>query len=118
MRVFDRADWESGPYAPQPAVRSKGRNQRKESSPCSREPDRPPFWLLCCERCCPVLTAGPARRQERSPMTPPSSSPARDVPAATSTTRSMLTDEMLARFSARAPRYDRDNTFFTEDFDE
>ena len=31
---------------------------------------------------------------------------------------SLLTDEMLARFSARAPRYDRENVFFTEDFEE
>jgi alkylation response protein AidB-like acyl-CoA dehydrogenase len=30
----------------------------------------------------------------------------------------LITDEMLARFDARAPRYDRDNEFFTEDFDE
>ena len=31
---------------------------------------------------------------------------------------SVLTDEMLARFAKRAPQYDRDNVFFTEDFDE
>jgi alkylation response protein AidB-like acyl-CoA dehydrogenase len=31
---------------------------------------------------------------------------------------SPLTDEMLARFAARAPQYDRDNAFFTDDFDE
>ena len=30
----------------------------------------------------------------------------------------LLTDEMLARFDERAPQYDRDNTFFTEDFEE
>jgi alkylation response protein AidB-like acyl-CoA dehydrogenase len=30
----------------------------------------------------------------------------------------LLTDEMLERFDARAPEYDRDNRFFTEDFDE
>ena len=29
-----------------------------------------------------------------------------------------LTEEMLARFSERAPRYDRENSFFQEDFDE
>ena len=29
-----------------------------------------------------------------------------------------LTEEMLARFDERAPHYDRDNAFFTEDFDE
>jgi alkylation response protein AidB-like acyl-CoA dehydrogenase len=29
-----------------------------------------------------------------------------------------LDDEMLARFAARAPGYDRDNRFFTEDFEE
>jgi alkylation response protein AidB-like acyl-CoA dehydrogenase len=32
--------------------------------------------------------------------------------------RALLTDEMLARFDERAPAYDRDNTFFKEDFDE
>ena len=31
---------------------------------------------------------------------------------------SLLTDEMLARFDERAPIYDRENTFFTEDFEE
>lgn len=29
-----------------------------------------------------------------------------------------LTDDMLERFDARAPQYDRDNTFFTEDLEE
>jgi alkylation response protein AidB-like acyl-CoA dehydrogenase len=29
-----------------------------------------------------------------------------------------LTDEMLARIAARAPQYDRENRFFTEDFEE
>src|SRR3954469_5365501 len=32
--------------------------------------------------------------------------------------KDVLTDEMLARFDARAPEYDRDNRFFQEDFDE
>lgn len=30
----------------------------------------------------------------------------------------VLTDDMLARFAARAPQYDRENRFFTEDFEE
>ena len=30
----------------------------------------------------------------------------------------VLTDEMLARFAKRAPQYDRDNAFFTDDFEE
>ncbi|MEO5899182.1 MAG: acyl-CoA dehydrogenase family protein [Ilumatobacteraceae bacterium] len=30
----------------------------------------------------------------------------------------VLTDEMLARFDERAPMYDRENTFFAEDFEE
>jgi alkylation response protein AidB-like acyl-CoA dehydrogenase len=34
------------------------------------------------------------------------------------TTRDVLTDEMLARFDERAPEYDRDNRFFTEDFED
>jgi alkylation response protein AidB-like acyl-CoA dehydrogenase len=33
-------------------------------------------------------------------------------------TDALLTDEMLARFDARAPGYDRDNQFFEEDFEE
>jgi alkylation response protein AidB-like acyl-CoA dehydrogenase len=33
-------------------------------------------------------------------------------------TDALLTDEMLARFDDRAPRYDRDNQFFEEDFEE
>lgn len=32
--------------------------------------------------------------------------------------RALLTDEMLARFDERQPVYDRENTFFTEDFEE
>jgi alkylation response protein AidB-like acyl-CoA dehydrogenase len=36
----------------------------------------------------------------------------------TSTRAPLLPDEMLARFDERAPQYDRDNTFFTEDFEE
>jgi alkylation response protein AidB-like acyl-CoA dehydrogenase len=34
------------------------------------------------------------------------------------TAAGLITDDMLARFDERAPRYDRDNEFFTEDFDE
>ena len=30
----------------------------------------------------------------------------------------ILTEDLLARIDERAPRYDRDNTFFTEDFEE
>lgn len=32
--------------------------------------------------------------------------------------QSVLTDEMLARFASRAPIYDRENRFFSEDFEE
>jgi len=35
-----------------------------------------------------------------------------------SAAETILSDELLARFAKRAPQYDRDNTFFTEDFDE
>jgi alkylation response protein AidB-like acyl-CoA dehydrogenase len=34
------------------------------------------------------------------------------------TSSNLLPDEMLARFEERAPRYDRENRFFQEDFDE
>ena len=36
----------------------------------------------------------------------------------TETRPDLLTDEMLARFDKRAPEYDRNNAFFTEDFEE
>ena len=36
----------------------------------------------------------------------------------TPATASLLTDEMLERFGERAPKYDRENTFFHEDFEE
>src|SRR6187397_3075336 len=32
--------------------------------------------------------------------------------------QTVLTDEMLERFSKRAPQYDRDNVFFSDDFEE
>jgi alkylation response protein AidB-like acyl-CoA dehydrogenase len=38
--------------------------------------------------------------------------------AATVTSKDLLTDEMLARFDERAPIYDREHRFFTEDFEE
>ncbi len=34
------------------------------------------------------------------------------------TAQAVLTDDMLARFSKRAPQYDRDNVFFSDDFEE
>jgi hypothetical protein len=34
------------------------------------------------------------------------------------TASSILSEEMLQRFSERAPGYDRENRFFQEDFDE
>jgi alkylation response protein AidB-like acyl-CoA dehydrogenase len=40
------------------------------------------------------------------------------VAANTTETTALLTEEMLARFDERAPGYDRDNAFFTEDFEE
>lgn len=36
----------------------------------------------------------------------------------TSNSAPMLSDELLARFDERAPRYDRENSFFDEDFEE
>ena len=48
----------------------------------------------------------------------PSPSSRADLPAAPSMAQTFLSDEMLKRFAQRAPKYDRDNTFFTEDFDE
>ncbi len=38
--------------------------------------------------------------------------------ASTTTTTDLLTDDMLARFDERAPVYDRENRFFTEDWEE
>lgn len=34
------------------------------------------------------------------------------------TRASLLSDDLLARFAARAPRYDQENSFFTEDFEQ
>ena len=45
----------------------------------------------------------------------PGSQPA---PATRSALRPLLTEEMLLRFQERAPRYDSENRFFTEDFEE
>lgn len=39
-------------------------------------------------------------------------------PGAPSSIDEMLPDDLLARMDERAPRYDRENSFFTEDFDE
>ena len=36
----------------------------------------------------------------------------------TETERALLDADMLQRFDERAPQYDRDNAFFTEDFEE
>ncbi len=36
----------------------------------------------------------------------------------TTTTERILSDDLLARCLERAPGYDRNNTFFTEDFEE
>jgi alkylation response protein AidB-like acyl-CoA dehydrogenase len=41
-----------------------------------------------------------------------------DTLTAPSTDQPALTDEMLARFTKRAPQYDRDNVFFSDDFEE
>src|SRR5580765_1618729 len=48
----------------------------------------------------------------------PSPSSPTDLPAVPSVAQTFLSDEMLKRFAQRAPKYDRDNTFFTEDFEE
>lgn len=45
-------------------------------------------------------------------------SPAASAPTVSSVGQSVLSDEMLARFAKRAPQYDRDNMFFTDDFEE
>ncbi len=50
-----------------------------------------------------------------APLTSPPAAPSSPKPRSAS---SPLTDEMLARFASRAAKYDRDNSFFTEDFDE
>jgi alkylation response protein AidB-like acyl-CoA dehydrogenase len=47
-----------------------------------------------------------------------SSMPATQIPPCRITEGPILTDGMMARFAARAPEYDRENRFFTEDFEE
>ena len=48
-------------------------------------------------------------------LTGPQAAAGSPAPASAQT---VLTDEMLERFSKRAPQYDRDNVFFSDDFDE
>src|SRR4051812_5602458 len=45
-------------------------------------------------------------------------SDAADLLTLQASTASVLTDDMLARFAKRGPQYDRDNVFFSDDFDE
>jgi alkylation response protein AidB-like acyl-CoA dehydrogenase len=45
-------------------------------------------------------------------------SQATDTLTSPPTAQPVLTDEMLARFAKRAPQYDRDNVFFSDDFEE
>ena len=47
-----------------------------------------------------------------------SSTTAAPMPPCRITEGPILSDGMMARFAARAPEYDRDNRFFTEDFEE
>lgn len=51
-------------------------------------------------------------------IAPTISSRSAGSPRAADSPVSPLTDDMLTRFSARAAKYDRENTFFTEDFEE
>ena len=51
-------------------------------------------------------------------MPPLPRSQATDTLTAPPTAQPVLTDEMLARFASRAPQYDRDNVFFSDDFEE
>ena len=46
------------------------------------------------------------------------SSPAAQMPPCRITEGPILSDSMMSRFAARAPGYDRENQFFTEDFQE
>src|SRR4051812_29433143 len=41
-----------------------------------------------------------------------------ETSAVSSVARTVLSDDMLARFAKRAPQYDRDNMFFSDDFEE
>jgi alkylation response protein AidB-like acyl-CoA dehydrogenase len=54
----------------------------------------------------------------RSPTDSTVSAPAATLSRTATAAASPLTDDMLARFSARAATYDRENTFFTSDFEE
>src|SRR3954466_6764537 len=49
---------------------------------------------------------------------PSTGSQAADTSAVSSVARTVLSDDMLARFAKRAPQYDRDNMFFSDDFEE
>src|SRR4051795_6153270 len=49
---------------------------------------------------------------------PSTGSHAADTSAVSSVGRTVLSDDILARFAKRAPQYDRDNMFFSDDFEE
>jgi alkylation response protein AidB-like acyl-CoA dehydrogenase len=51
-------------------------------------------------------------------MTPVAKPESLDAPQTTMASQSLLTDQLLTGFEARARRYDEENSFFTEDFGE
>src|SRR3954469_17740532 len=67
-----------------------------------------------------VYRSPPATRihRKREALMPSTGSRAADTFAGSSVRRTVLTDDMLARFAKRAPQYDRDNMFFSDDFEE
>ncbi len=77
------------------------------------EPNRPAFPPLVVEqRWTPFARTGSRRRLRAPPLDP------EITMTAVANTEPVLADELLARCAERAERYDRENTFFTEDFQE
>ena len=91
--------------------------RRKEAQTGLREPNRRRFVaFLCIGRTPRRLTV--AREKERSDAIAHASAAEPPHPRRRPAAQTVLTDEMLARFAKRAPQYDRENVFFSDDFEE
>jgi alkylation response protein AidB-like acyl-CoA dehydrogenase len=115
---------QSADVAPQTDVHDgdRGRAPRQQAAPALREPIPAGLWLIPLKGRIPpedrIAGTGKKEQVNSSMDTTPSAATAHASSDVSGVSASVLTDEMLARFSARAAGYDRDNVFFTEDFEE
>ena len=85
--------------------------------------DFPPLVLLtplprCALERTESVNQGETRMSTRAPSPPAPGSPQRTRPAPNRPSGPILTEDVLQRFQQRAPGYDQENRFFTEDFEE